>query len=207
MSAVTGESKRRTQQERRAETEQRVLDAATALIARNGSRSVSLAEVGRLAGYSRGIVHHHFGSREQLLAAVVRHAQRFDLPAVEGGGLARITALVSTYLVNLRDRAPASQAFLLLWAESMASDPVLGPLFAERDAWFRERLTDDIRTGIEDGTVRSDVDPPSVAISLAGLLRGIGMQLLSAADDPLLDRVTEQAVDLVHRSLAAPGGP
>lgn len=55
--------------------------------------------------------------------------------------------------------------------------------------------------------MRSDVDPPSVAISLAGLLRGIGMQLLSAVDDPLLDRVTEQAVDLVHRSLAAPGGP
>ena len=39
---------RRSQQQRRSETEQRVLAAAMALIAERGSRGVSLAEVGRL---------------------------------------------------------------------------------------------------------------------------------------------------------------
>ncbi|MGW7003801.1 TetR/AcrR family transcriptional regulator [Streptomyces sp. NPDC054933] len=204
---MAGEGKRRTQQERRAEAEQRVLEAATTLIAQNGSRSVSLAEVGRVAGYSRGIVNHHFGSREQLLAAVVRHAQQFDVPTADGGGLARITALVSSYLANLRDRAPASQAFLLLWAESMASDPVLAPLFAERDTWFRNLLADHIRAGIEDGTIRSDVDPQSVAVSLVGTLRGIGIQFLPAVDDPLLDKVAEHTVQMIRRALAPTDEP
>ena len=63
---------RRSQQQRRSETEQRVLAAAMALIAERGSRGVSLAEVGRLAGYSSGIVSHHFGGKQQLLAAVVK---------------------------------------------------------------------------------------------------------------------------------------
>ena len=55
---------RRSQQQRRSETEQRVLAAAMALIAERGSRGVSLAEVGRLAGYSGGIVSHHFGGKQ-----------------------------------------------------------------------------------------------------------------------------------------------
>ena len=64
---------RRTQQQRREETERRLVDAATSLFAERGSRSVSLADVGRLAGYSSGIVSHHFGSKQRLLAAVVQH--------------------------------------------------------------------------------------------------------------------------------------
>src|SRR3954452_11802274 len=71
---------RRTQQERREEAERKVLAAATALIAQHGSRALTLAEVGEAAGYSRGIVSHHFGSRENLLRAVMRDARTFTLP-------------------------------------------------------------------------------------------------------------------------------
>jgi len=71
---------RRTQRERREETERKVLAAATALIAQHGSRALTLAAVGEAAGYSRGIVSHHFGSRENLLRAVMRDAQAFTLP-------------------------------------------------------------------------------------------------------------------------------
>ena len=57
-----------------------MLAAATALIAQHGSRALTLAAVGEAAGYSRGIVSHHFGSRENLLRAVMRDAQTFTLP-------------------------------------------------------------------------------------------------------------------------------
>ena len=78
---------RRTQPQRRAETERRVVAAATALIAQGGSRAMSLERVGQAAGYSRGIVNHHFGSKQRLLAAVVRDAQRiFDAPITQGNG-------------------------------------------------------------------------------------------------------------------------
>ena len=198
---------RRTQQERRAETERRVLDAAMTLIAQRGSRSVSLADVGRLAGYSSGIVSHHFGGRHQLLAAVVRRAQQFDVPTTGTRGLDQLTVLVSTYLRTLRERAPASQAFLLLWSEAVASDPVLAPLFAERDAWFRDLLAGQVRRGVEDASIRPDVDPGTVAVSLLGLLRGIGMQLMSSAEHAPLDVISDQAVEMIRRGLAAPVPP
>ena len=194
---------RRTQQQRRADTERRVLDAAIELIARSGSRAVSLAEVGRVAGYSRGIVHHHFGSRAKLLEAVVRDAQQFDVPDVGETGLARICALTSTYVSTMNERGATGRAFLLLWSEAVGGDPVLVPLFAERDAWFRGLLAEHLRTGIEDGTVRRDVDPESVALALVGLVRGVAMQVMSSAVDATAERLAAQVTDLVARGLTA----
>lgn len=192
---------RRTQRQRRADTERRVLDAAIELIAENGSRAVSLAEVGRLAGYSRGIVNHQFGSRAQLLEAVVRDAQQFDVPHTGDSGLDQVVAVVSTYVATLHERGAAGRAFLQLWAEAVGSDPVLVPLFAERDGWFRGLLSDHVRAGIDDGSIRDDVDPESVALVLVGLVRGVAMQLMSTAGDASAERLAHQAAVLVTRGL------
>jgi AcrR family transcriptional regulator len=203
---VPNQIARRSQQQRRSETEQRVLAAAMTLIAQRGSRAVSLADVGRLAGYSSGIVSHHFGGKQQLLAAVVNHAQLFDLPVTGSCGLDQLTLLISTYLTTFRERAPAPQAFLLLWSEAVASDPVLAPLFAERDAWFRGLLASYVRSGIDDGSIRTDADPEAVAVSVLGLLRGIGMQLISTAGQAPLNPIANQIVEIVQRGLAPTAG-
>ncbi|WP_369140056.1 TetR/AcrR family transcriptional regulator [Modestobacter versicolor] len=197
---------RRTQQERRAETERRVIAAAVRLIAQRGSRAVTLGEVGREAGYSRGIVHSHFGSREQLLDAVVRHAQRFDVPEVPGNALDRLAGVVHAYLDQLRSRGPATGAFLLLWAESVAADPVLGPLFAERDTAFRADLARYVADGAADGSVRADADPAATAAVLLGMLRGLGMQLLSSTGADLADGLADRTADFVRAALAARPG-
>src|SRR5690242_21175267 len=121
---------RRTQRERREETERKVLAAATALIAQHGSRALTLAEVGQAAGYSRGIVAHHFGSRENLLRAVMRDAQVFDLPDPGGNAGDWLADTVRAYLENVARPRPAPRAFLMMWGEALAADPVLMPLYA-----------------------------------------------------------------------------
>ena len=202
---IPGQNGRRTQPQRRAETETRLLEAATTLIAARGSRAVSLAEVGRLAGYSSGIVSHHFGGKQQLLAALVEYAQHFEVPPTAGCGIVQLAALVSAYLENLRDGSPAGQAFLLLWAESVAGESALIELFAERDTWFRTLLAQHIRDGIDDGSVRSDAEPEALAVTLLGLLRGIGMQLMSTAAHIPLDSLAAQAVGLILHGIRVPG--
>jgi AcrR family transcriptional regulator len=202
MERSTARPERRTQQQRRAETERRLLAAATTLYAERGSRSVSIADVGRLAGYSSGIVSHHFGSKQRLLAAVVEQAQQFEIPATGTLGLQRLTDTLNAYLSTLRRRAPAPQAFLQLWSEAVGKDPVLAPLFAARDRWFRGLLADHIRTGIEDGSIRADADPDTQAIALVGLVRGIALQLMSSAPDAPLDFLSDQTMETVRRGLA-----
>lgn len=197
---------RRTQEQRRAETERRVLDAAMTLIAAHGSRSITLAQVGEAAGYSRGIVYHHFGSREKLLAAVMADAQRFAVPAYEGDGLDHLSKLVAAYLDNVINRSPAARAFLQLWAESTAADEVLTPLFARQDADFRSFLADRIRAGIADGTVRADADPAAAAVYLVALLRGIGLQLIGTPPPGDIPAIVREAQRATRDAFRAPAG-
>jgi AcrR family transcriptional regulator len=117
-------TRRRTQAERRAETESRLLQAAMDLVAEGGVGAVTVAATGVRAGYSRGIVNHHFGSRRALLDALAREMQgRFPAPETRGTGLARVLALVDAYLDGLGERPRDMQVFLVLWTEAIASDP------------------------------------------------------------------------------------
>ncbi|MBL6614377.1 MAG: TetR/AcrR family transcriptional regulator [Reyranella sp.] len=192
---------RRTQQERREQTERKVVAAATALIAEHGSRALTLAEVGEAAGYSRGIVSHHFGSRENLLRAVMRDAQAFNLPDPGESAAAWLAETVRAYLKNVTNQRPAARAFLQMWGEAIASDPVLMPLYAEQDARFRRLLADKVREGIRDGSVRADADPEAMAVSLLGLLRGIALQLISTPPPARVKAIIDEAERATRRAL------
>jgi AcrR family transcriptional regulator len=192
---------RRTQQERREHTERKLVAAATALIAEHGSGAITLAEVGKAAGYSRGIVSHHFGSRENLLRAVMRDAQAFDLPDPGESAGAWLADTVRAYLENVTHQRPAARAFLQMWGEAIANHPVLMPLYAEQDARFRRLLADKVREGIRDGSVRADVDPEAIAVSLLGLLRGIALQLISTPPPARIKAIVAEAEHAVRRAL------
>ena len=192
---------RRTQQERREQTERKVIAAATALVAEHGSRALTLAKVGAAAGYSRGIVSHHFGSRENLLRAVMRDAQAFSLPAPGASAGAWLAGMVSAYLRNVTNQRPAARAFLQMWGEAIARDPVLMPLYAEQDARFRRLLADKVREGIRDGSVRPDADAEAMAVSLLGLLRGIALQLISTPPPTRVKAIIDEAERATRRAL------
>ncbi|BBZ29985.1 TetR family transcriptional regulator [Mycolicibacterium madagascariense] len=176
---MVAEQSRRTQEQRRADTERRVIDAATALIATHGSHGITLAQVGEAAGYSRGIVHHQFGSRERLLEAVIEDAADFPLPEYDGNGLDHLVAILDTYVRNVVKRNSAARAFLRLWGEAIAADPMLTPIFAARDAAFRTLLAERVRVGVADGSMRADVDPGAAAAYLLAVMRGLALQLIS----------------------------
>lgn len=190
---------RRTQAERRAETRRRVLDAATALVAAHGSSAVSLAAVGAAAGYSRGIVNHHFGSKAGLLEELIKHTQQFDVPAESPTGLGCLTEFVAAYLGGMHDRSPRSEAFLKMWTESANLEPSLASLFAERDAAFRDHLVHQIRAGVADGSI----DPDLAAVAIIGLLRGTAMMAFSTAREVSAADLAGEVARRVERSLAA----
>jgi AcrR family transcriptional regulator len=205
MSAMTeARSVRRTQAERRDDTRRRVLDAATSLVAARGSRAVSLAAVGEAAGYSRGIVNHHFGSKARLLEELIRYTQQFDVPTDSPTGLGRLTQFVEAYLGGMHDRSPRSEAFLKLWTESAGAESALAPLFAERDAWFRDFIAQHVRDGLTDGSIADGVDPDLAAVVIIGLLRGTAMMVFSTARDVSAAELSAEVARSVGRSLAAP---
>ena len=64
---------RRSQEERRAETRERLLEATVECLAELGWAGTSTTEVARRAGVSRGAQQHHYRTKRELVAAAVEH--------------------------------------------------------------------------------------------------------------------------------------
>jgi AcrR family transcriptional regulator len=190
---------RRTQGQRRAEAEHRVMEATKQVIAELGVGAVTFAAIGARAGYSRGIVTHHFGSRQNLMQTLARSLQNL-VPAPPTGmaGRERLLAQVDLYLTTLQHNPQDTRVFSMLWAEAIAGDPDLRPIFTERDTEFRTVVAQLVRHGIDDGTISSALDADATAMAIVGQLRGIGLQLVltgGSADFASLRRAITQILD------------
>jgi AcrR family transcriptional regulator len=194
---------RRTQQERRERTEAALVTAAAELVVESGLRSLTLARVGERAGYSRGIVNHHFGSKQALIEALAHATQSTFVPGLDqfAPGLERLLAVVERYVGALGDLNVINRAFLSLWAEA-ATAAELTALFRDRDEGFRANLRADVDAGIAEGSVRTDVHPADTAVAIMGQLRGIGLQRLLDPDAIDTERLRHVVADQWRRTLS-----
>lgn len=174
---------RRTQAERRAIATQRMIDAAIAVISEKGYSGTTLAAIGEAAGYSRGLAHHHFGSKLELMRAVVEELERrfrrnVLRPRPAGRqGLNAVLAFVDDYLAFVAASGPdRMRALFVLMFESLAGAPELRPIVAQMSATRRVFIRSLLDQGIADGTIRPDIDAEAQAVLIAGLVRGVTHQ-------------------------------
>ncbi|MGP2441601.1 TetR/AcrR family transcriptional regulator [Streptomyces sp. JW3] len=193
---------RRTQAQRRAEAEAALLMAAAELIDEQGVRSLTLARVGERAGYSRGLVTHHFGTKQALVARLARTAQAGFVPGLDGlpPGLDRLLRLIDGYVGQLGRMSVLNRVFLLLWAEA-ATAPDLAPVFRERGEAFRADLREELTAGIAEGTVRPDVAPEATATAIFAQLRGLGMHHLVDPGNTDTERLRAHVTEHWRRAL------
>ncbi|WP_410618725.1 TetR family transcriptional regulator C-terminal domain-containing protein [Amycolatopsis sp. cmx-8-4] len=196
---------RRTQQERRDQAEAALLAAAAELVVEQGVRSLTLARVGERAGYSRGIVTHHFGAKQTLVERLARATQAGFVPGLDGvaPGLDRLLRLIDGYLGALSSIGVFNQAFLLLWAEA-PTQPELAPIFRERDDAFRADLRDDVEAGIADGTIDPTAGSAEVAVAVVGQLRGIALQRLLDPHSVDTEQLRRGVTGFWRRALSRP---
>src|ERR687897_2920031 len=85
-----------------AKRRERILDAANALFAERGYEEVSIEDVAKAAGVTRGLVHHYFGGRKDVYLALLERvgAQREEelRPPVGRTARARVEDSVSRWL-------------------------------------------------------------------------------------------------------------
>ena len=84
------------------ERREQILDAANALFSERGYDEVSVEDIARSAGVTRGLVHHYFGGRKEVYIALLERlgAQREDelRPPVGRSARARLADTVSRWL-------------------------------------------------------------------------------------------------------------
>ncbi|WP_189265059.1 TetR/AcrR family transcriptional regulator [Streptomyces fuscichromogenes] len=189
---------RRTQAERRSDSQARLVAAAIRLLGTRGYAGASLAEIGREAGLSRGLVNHHFGSKEACMRAVVtaiRERARAHLSS-DLRGVAALDDLFDVYFGGLVDREdPSARALYVLLVEGITATPGLRDAIAETNMVVRRLIVEMI--GDE------AADPDASAVVVEGILRGVALQWLADPDNVELAAATDAAKAAVRGLLAA----
>src|SRR5262245_52274718 len=68
----------------KAETRERILDAAYGLFWRQGFLRVSLDEIAARAGITKRALYQHFRSKDDLMAATLAHSSRLAIARLQG---------------------------------------------------------------------------------------------------------------------------
>jgi AcrR family transcriptional regulator len=204
---------RRSQLQRRTDAERRLLDAAAELIGEVGLSGVTLAGVGERAGYSRGLASHYFGSKGALMQRLVEVVARefreaLGAASASDSPMDELLGLVRTFIGMVADLPPLHRAFLVLWADAVATSPDVRPIMAASDRHFRRDIATVIARGVASGDFPAALDAGALATVLVGVLRGIALQRLVDADrdtDIDLDASTSEIEQLLaHRLSGAP---
>jgi AcrR family transcriptional regulator len=168
-----------------------MVSAALRVMGEDGYEAATLAAIGQAAGYSRGLATHHFGSKADLFAEVLRSVNRDFRAAVarECAGRSGFDALVAFVTAHRRlaedsperVRALFVLAFQSLIAKSAMKDTAIYDLLAHRD-WVQRQ----IEQAIAAGQVRRDVDTHAEAVQFCGTLFGLTLQwLIDPVGSPL----------------------
>lgn len=180
---------RRTQAERRAESERGLLGAAAALVAEEGVAAATLGRVGARAGYSRGLATQKFGSKQGLIEALIAHLHaelETSLSAARPdvlSGRDAVLAFVDLFLREFSD-STETRAYFMLLAGAVADASPLRAAFAASHERVRAILEGLVRRGQADGSIKRDMTAHQAATLVGTLLLGLAVQALVEAEAP-----------------------
>jgi AcrR family transcriptional regulator len=173
---------------------ERVLDAATELVRRNGEK-VPIARIAAHAGVGVGTVYRHFATREDLLGALVYRSFGLAVDnaraaaAHPGSALEGVRAF---FLATLRDR----ERFVLPLHGGPA---IFTPATRERQGQVRTVLRGLIERGQAAGELRADLSPEDLIVSASLLSRPL-------PGTRNWERLARRQIDLMINGLA-PAAP
>lgn len=185
---------------------ERIIRAAEELLAEGGHASLTVAQITRRAGVSRGLLHYYFGSMEDILLRVIRRNARRSLERAAGlleGARSRrelIDTFVAAFEQVLETRPDLYATYYEAYVQSRVHDSVriqLAELYRSR----REALAGGLTAASEQGLIDLPHAATAVASVAMAVSEGVALQYLSDSEMPEVGAVIATMFD---RYLAAP---
>lgn len=180
-----------SQPERVEISSRRLVEAAAALIVEKGWEATTAAEIGRRAGYSRAMVHARYGSKDAILDAFFLHDYVRELspdPDPQVSGLAEAVG----HFDRVRHLFAEDREFLrAMFVATFEAVKTTSPLRSRVQAWLARgiaKVEDGLRRGLQDGSVRADVDVDRATGDLSAAIFGSAYLWTVGAQNYDLDR-------------------
>ena len=191
-----------------------ILDAARACFLRKGFHGTSTDDICREASITPGGLYHYFGSKDELIAAVIEDAAKqavANLSALaEESANTRSSVRALSALVAQSAKSPemelATRLDLDIWAETLRNEKLAD---TTKQAWRIRRgwLESLIQSGIAEGYYASEVDPRGLANLFMTLWLGLRLGRVLWREDFDADS-TIHALALMHTGrILNPEGP
>ena len=153
-----------------------ILDEALKIVSKSGLDGLTIGTLADATGLSKSGLFAHFGSREELLLAVLAHGQvEFTevvfKPAMDHPrGVSRLRAMFVNWL-DWTDSAELPGGCPMLGGATEFDDkpgPVRDMLAGGQRAWI-ETLKRGVRQAVEEGQLGPDTDPEQIAFEMFGI--------------------------------------
>ena len=171
--AIASAARAAGKQKKSERTRQLLLDAALRIIGRKGYTSATVDEIVKEAGVSKGVAYYHFKSKAEMATGVL------------DAGLGNMAAEFKRIVEEASDAPGALMAMLEFFAAELYDNRefahfLMTELWRDGRVWseaMRDRLqelidiiTAQIARGVEEGSLRSTLDPQFSAVSVVGMV-------------------------------------
>jgi AcrR family transcriptional regulator len=208
--AAAAAGTRMTREQRKANTRERLLDAARSVFARSGFHGASVEEIASAAGFSTGALYSNFDGKEDLFLVLMEreieeHAREIADAVAERASVEERAAGGARQWMTMIEREPQLLLlFMEFWAYGVR-DPLVRPKVAARFAQMRELLTELIVDGVREFDLELQIPAEQLAVAIDALADGIARQKL-ADPDAVPDDLMGRVLSLLLAAASRPAG-
>lgn len=189
------------------ERRQQIMEIGRQCFAENGFDSTTTAMIAADAAVTEPVLYRHFDSKRELFHAILEETLEESLEHFEevsergANGAEKLLAVVEDFPRYSQDKADVFR--VIDRALATANDPVVRQYLCDYYTGFDKALRDIIALGIEDRSVKPEVDADALSWML--VMTGVGYSLVTAIDlqDVRGPDFSHQLADLVEAIIEA----
>jgi len=201
---------RLTRGQSKANTRERLLNAARTVFARGGYHGATVEQVASEAGFSTGALYSNFGGKEDLFLALMEreidtYAREISAAVEARHSVAeRATGGARQWMMLIEREPELLLLFMEFWAYGVR-DPAVRPRVAERFGRIRQLLTQLIADGLREFELELELPAEHLAVAIDALADGIARQKLTDPDS-VPDELMGRVLSLLFAAVTRPAG-
>ena len=169
------------------EKAERIVEAMRTSVARRGVAGSTFDHVAREAGVSRGLLHYYFGTKERLLAEVLRRDCEVRMASLDARmeGAKTLDDVLARMLAELQELVSRDPDILTLLFELFTvgrRNPELAAEFAQLTSRTRDQLSELLSTKRDEGVLHLAAAPEAIADLLFSLADGLALRMVAEPD-------------------------
>ncbi len=194
-----------------------IVDAAEKLFFSKGFAPTTIDEIAAAAELSKGTIYLYFKNKEEIYIAIIRRGLRllinqFHESAAKAGTGAEKVRSLGQALLTFYERYPDHFKAMFYQHEGVTcpagtagEDPLISGLLKDKEEIHAFSM-EVIQGGIDDGSIRPEVDPVKATLVLIGMILGL-IRMASVEEQFLVKRFNLSGRELIQAAFEMLGRP